>query len=631
MKEFNDPNRLFVFDREKYQELFKKDYCIPEPPSVTEVENGVVLPLIRRTDVADKRFMGGVCDQEGNFVAGLLRNLDSPDSETSCVKAYPLPHYIPARHETVIFGGVLIDHFGHLITDCFARLWWFTEHTDTPYKLIFLDSYIHGTPFQYSYILNAIGITDDRMEIITAATRFDKIIIPEQTLYLKSNYRVGVTKIYDYIRSKVTTGPYKKVYLSRTALPRQDTVNEEYFENFYSKRGYQIVHPEQIPFWEQVSIMTGAEDVVMVSGSLLHLSQFCNSKTRFTILNRSDQLVKAFIICLQAFDQKNYYFIDANFNFLPANLTGGHGRYLLGPTEQWIRYLNEAGIPYEPEEISVDLYVKPYIYDYLVKWGEIYGASNIAYKCIRNTTMVDVVSNVNRFFLQKQINKKAYADRDDVTKIKKENASVKNKIADYERLFQAALANQAYDHKALAERNDIIALKKEIAALRKRPLVEQDEILALKEEIATLRNILAGRDDVMALKKEIVTFRETISTLERAVQTALENQAKRQDALADRAELQQENTALRNNVTALERIFKTALERQARRHPAAVQKAAESTNLNAIIIVDQAEVQQLQNKIDRLEHKMSGMENSLSWRITKPLRAFKVWLKKIFK
>lgn len=360
------------------------------------------------------------------------------DGHLSCTKAYSIPESVQNRHETVVFGGILYGHFGHVITDTLCRLWWYTDHPDTSYKLVFLEAPVQGG-FKYYDVLDAIGIKKEQMEIITEPTRFDKIIVPQETLNMVSSYRPGVEKIYDYIRSRVVPAGYKKVYLSRTAITDGGIfVNEEYFENFYRCRGYEIVHPEKLPFEEQVSILSGAEEVVVTYGTLVHLVTFCRPSTHIIILNRCDDVFFHLFPLLQS-RKSEYYLIDAFFGFLP---TTQPPVYFVGPTIYWRKYLDKQKISYKEEDVSIENNVRPFVYDYILKWLD-YATSMDGYKAIRNKSLVDIIEIGNRIFFARQIDRKALPDRDDIIKIKKENTELKNKVNILEDILQTALAKQS--------------------------------------------------------------------------------------------------------------------------------------------------------------------------------------------
>ena len=445
MRPFDSDKQLFVYDKKAWHNICMRDYCLSDPLSVQEVENGIVLPLRARKDVKtlNNAFEGGVCDKDGNFVAGITRNLKNPSTNLSCSRTYRPPQHVPVRHETVIFGGILYAHFGHLITDSLTRLWWLAGHPDTSYKFCFLDTPSLAGGFKLYNVLEAAGITRDRMEIITEPTQFDKIIVPQEALYLHTNYRDGVGEIYQYISSRVTAGTHKKIYLSTAMLGESHTsINESYYENFFRRRRYEIVYPEQLPFTEQVSLMAGAEEVVCTGGTLVHLCSFCKPGTRIIVLNRCREKVNM-VPLLQGCDL-DYYVIDAHYSFLPGFLTGARV-YLLGPTIYWKQYLDTMGIIYEPEELSMDLYVKPYFYEYVTKWGELNAAPQ-RYHYIRNQSVVDLVDDINCILLQTQINRRALPDRDSVVALRRENETLKGQLESLQSIFKSALMEQAKEH-----------------------------------------------------------------------------------------------------------------------------------------------------------------------------------------
>ena len=518
MNKFDSEKQLFVRDaaKKKLIKLLTTNYELPDAPTVTEVENAIALPLrpVKKQvqgGVGDKsQTEGGICDSEGNFVAGHIRDPINPDRNRSCFSAYPLPSNIKTRHETVIYGGFLFNHFGHMIAEGISsRLHYLIDNPDTTYKFIFLDSLTKGE-FTFYNVLEAVGITKDRMEIITEPTRFDKIIIPQEAVYLLSNYRPGAYRIYDYIREKVVPKPYKKVYLSASAKGEYSAklnLNEEYFEDFFGRRGYEVVHPEALPFEEQVALMAGAEEVVCTSGSLPLLTAFCKPKVKLVILSRVDGQAAMFPM-LQA-RETDFYIVDVHYDFLPANLNV-NCVYLLGPTKYFTDYLDKAGIEYTPDEVSFDLHVRPYIADYVRIWGEKVSTPAM-YKAWRNFTVIDIADRINYMFCGNTIERKKYADRDDVVKLKAENARLTSEVNSYSNVFKSALVEYSENH------------------------AEQ------------------------------------------------------------------------------------------------IKESAESVGIDAVTLVDNSRVAELEAQVTKLKKENKGIKSSFSWRITKPLRAIKAWFKKLKK
>lgn len=91
-------------------------------------ENAILLPLRRRKDsppsAVNGFHEGGVCTKEHTFVAGLDRTNPRSGVNWCCIQSY-VPDTVTYRDETVIFGGVILELFGHTLVDSLARMWYF--------------------------------------------------------------------------------------------------------------------------------------------------------------------------------------------------------------------------------------------------------------------------------------------------------------------------------------------------------------------------------------------------------------------------------------------------------------------------------------------------------------------------
>lgn len=313
-----------------------------------------------------------------------------------------------------------------MVSECLSRLWWFAEHTDTPYKIVFLDI-PRNNGFQLYNVLEAMGLDRDRIEVIAEPTRFDRIIVPEQAWIMYSEYRPQMVEVFDLFKSRVTPGPYKKLYLSRTNYKGKAEINEVYYEDFYRRRGYTVIHLEEMPFPEQVSVISGADEVVCLQSSQQHMLAFCRNGARAVVLTRLETPNIPFTIAAQLRGLEVWY-IHANYNFLPVKLWNSTA-YLYGPTEFWRQYLDAEGIAYEEDELSFDRYVRPYIYDYLMSWRQRVCEEG-AYRSVHNFGLIDVVDGLNKMFFHTPIDRVKFPDRDDVTRLKTANREQRAQIKD---------------------------------------------------------------------------------------------------------------------------------------------------------------------------------------------------------
>lgn len=395
-----------------------KEYLIDEYAKIVELDNGTILPL--KKSPANDELYGGVIDSSNNFVAGHSKDLENKNIKGACKKAYPITQKTVKRNETVIYAGVMHWHFGHFITESFSRLWYYVENPNTNYKLIFLNLY--GTnQVHFQDILESIGLKKEQYEVLDKPTQFDKIIIPEQCFYITSGmYTKQFQNIYDLIISKVKSANIKKVYLSKSKYTTANSKRETYFEEFYRKRGFEIFYPEKLSFLDKVSILSGAEELIVTEGTTASLSIFCKNDVKVTVLCRVYDCFALNDIykCFGGFhfSTRNIKpcFIDISFNFLPISYTSS--TFLYGPTKHWIKYLNTHNIPYEPEEVSFEIHVQPYIFPYLLEWAQRHTHPNF-FDTIKNFTLGDVINTISRTFLEYEIDTKMLPERDDVVKM----------------------------------------------------------------------------------------------------------------------------------------------------------------------------------------------------------------------
>ena len=158
---------------------------------------------------------------------------------------------------------------------------------------------------------------------------------------------------------------------------------------------------------------------------------FCRENTKVTILERAPgyDLWPLYMFPIQM-RKLDAYFVDAALNFLPAGYIS-QNTYFYGPTVYWKQYLDAQGIEYDPDEISWDLHVKPHLYDYLVKWAQ-NAATPQGYKNVKNSDIVDVIDGIHKAFLNTSVDKKKFAERDDIAKLRNENADLKKHVQELE-------------------------------------------------------------------------------------------------------------------------------------------------------------------------------------------------------
>jgi hypothetical protein len=394
--------KRFYTKNKKWEEKSQITYFIDKETKIKVLEYGIILPL-RRTKksngLVSATYEGGVSDKKGNFVAGLIRNLNNPNFNYNCNESYKVKKdNLEYSDETVIFGGILFKSFGHVYLDTLTRLWWVIKNPDKNYRLVFVN--IPNQEFWCYDFFDMLNIPRNRIVILNKPTKFKKIIIPDESIHSQSGFKSEFFTIIDTISSSVKPSPYKKIYLTRSQLEEKDCINEEYFENFYKKRGYKVISPEKYSVKEQIAFMAGAEEVVSTVGTLSHNILFSKKNITLTMLTRVDNLLIPQII-INEIKNINYFIIDVTKNILPT--THVKGCFLLHPSKFWIEYLDDNKIDYMKEEIEFDL--DEFLPIYLKQWCKNYSLKS-RYRRIERNDIFHVINSLSIAFYDKSLSRK---------------------------------------------------------------------------------------------------------------------------------------------------------------------------------------------------------------------------------
>lgn len=339
--------RFFTGYQEKWEKQLDGCEVLKDICSVETVENAIVLPLkkIERAKIVGKGALsGGVCDENYKFIAGSQKVWPCPPPEKhnrSCLSAY-IPEKVVFRDETVIFGGILNEHFGHMLLDSLSRMWYFAKNQHSYYKYVFIlmtneTSFVKG-------FFEIADLLPDQYEIITEPTKFSKMIIPSETMFEISGCASReFLDFFDFLKEKVKQklppSNYEKVYLTRSQLKSDACVNEVWYEEYFSKEGYQIISPEKYSLAEQINFMIYAKEIACTIGTLSHLVLFAQDNVALKVLLREPTSVLKAQIIINKLRNVRCDYIEATFNMLP--ITHYNGVSFFGPTEWFAEYVRQ--------------------------------------------------------------------------------------------------------------------------------------------------------------------------------------------------------------------------------------------------------------------------------------------------
>lgn len=155
---------------------------------------------------------------------------------------------------------------------------------------------------------------------------------------------------FDKAKLNIIPKQYKKNYLSRTKLKLgQKILNVSYFENLFEKQGVKIINPEQLPYQEQISYITGAEEIACTMGTLSHWLLFGKDNANAKLLYRDHEYDDNTLSRQSIINElKNIrcIYIDVSLNFLPSRFHFFNSK-VVGPTQyrkQFVKSKNFSGI-----------------------------------------------------------------------------------------------------------------------------------------------------------------------------------------------------------------------------------------------------------------------------------------------
>lgn len=341
---------------------------------VREYERAAIIPLRWRENGPDRNFEGGVVSETGAYLAGHLRALDDLDPPFTARTSYDVPpDAVRERDEEVVFGGVLFDHIGHLITDSSARLWYPVSARDAR-KIVFLRSpeFKNWSSVDWKPLMELAGLDASRIEILEEPTRFRKVVVPQEAYYAHGGFRPEWTSFFDAVRSRVEPGSRKKVYLSRSRFARGNVFNEDLFERYYRELGFYVAYPEELDFRRKAELISGADELVSTIGTTSHLFLFAKPGVRATVLLRTSRVLKMQLYIGAACSESCSY-VESFRNRLPSY--HADGVYYLAPTPRFRSYLEAHAMP--PFGTATadgdDVYAAKRVGPYVEKWLEVFG------------------------------------------------------------------------------------------------------------------------------------------------------------------------------------------------------------------------------------------------------------------
>jgi capsular polysaccharide biosynthesis protein len=250
---------------------------------------------------------------------------------------------IAARPGLHYFAGAAFGHFGHFLLEGLSR-WWLLpllpESVRASLRFVLYDDRpLH--PWQLE-VLERLGVASDRLVYLTEPMRFERMVVPAMAYHLHQGATHAQRDTWERIGRAFDrgVGP-RRVYLSRSRHRRNRIfVEEAEAERLLRARGFEILHPQELPIAEQVAALRHAELIAGSAGSAMYLSAFAPPGARRLIVTprnftfRDDQLIAhlrggelAYVLCEQAAGETGHP-READYSVAPYVLDAALDRWI---------------------------------------------------------------------------------------------------------------------------------------------------------------------------------------------------------------------------------------------------------------------------------------------------------------
>lgn len=411
----NSGMSFYLYDDAVAEQLSSHTYQIEEKAKARSFDNAIIEPLRPIPNSEIKEFEGGVCTRNFEFIAGQRRAWDESHTIRSCESSYICPEEsIVHMDEEVVFGGVLCNHFGHMLMDTSSRLWYVISHPECTARIAFVTipsspSFFVEGDMHYRF-LEMLGIEASRVLLVWQPTEFTRVLVPDETVFLEGRgaYKKEALVTFNKLRDSALPSERKKIYLTRSKYNELNpSIGEEAFEEFFASRGYEVVSPELLSFDEQVSLFAHATHIAGTTGSVTHLACCAANDAECIFLNRSADPVPGHVMITSMRGIQAVY-IDVHLNFLPEDHI--HGVFLLGRTPCWDQFIKES--PDLGQGDALPNNVDSAIPHYIETWGREIDTP-LMYQYVLDEGLPQVAYRVNRFYLHKNVRQDSYMSATD--------------------------------------------------------------------------------------------------------------------------------------------------------------------------------------------------------------------------
>lgn len=201
------------------------------------------------------------------------------------------PGALDTYEQPVLYIGHMMSHYGHFLLETLGAWWPTLEDWDgvDRYLIHLHDPKALDKP-HVKACLAALGIARERIAFFDKPTKLKQVIVPRSSFQIHSHiytkYRALCETLVTNMGGKTARTTEQPLFVSRRLLDAgiKTYSGEEKIEEYLASRGVRVVHPQLLPFEEQIQLYNEHKVIFGLIGSaLLNIAFSLEPKTLVTL------------------------------------------------------------------------------------------------------------------------------------------------------------------------------------------------------------------------------------------------------------------------------------------------------------------------------------------------------------
>lgn len=216
-------------------------------------------------------------------------HLNKIDTDTFSIRS-DIHHvdFLPGKY--LYLANMHSPHFGHLLVDILSMTWGYETALALGIKDLGVLVENHRDDY-ISAMLEACGIPRSSIFYIDHPVRCEEMLFASRSFFTQGWTTPTATETWKKVRDSLDqgSGP-EKVYVSRSRTKNRVLMNELEVEDLFRRRGFFIVHPQNISVQQQVTLWANAQIIAGTAGSNMFGLAFQRRLHRSLVINSPNLL-----------------------------------------------------------------------------------------------------------------------------------------------------------------------------------------------------------------------------------------------------------------------------------------------------------------------------------------------------